>query len=227
MTLHYDDIMPWGRSYVEYLRMFDLQESELRLRILGCGDGPASFNAKSHHHGVQVISVDPLYLYGKNSIEKRIQAAYPIVLKQTQDHREKFKWDRFLSIEDLGRVRMEAMRDFLEDYEEGKRQGRYIPGSLPLLPFVNHAFDLAICSHLLFMYSDNLTYDFHAKSILELLRVAKEVRLFPLLDMNGNESSYAARIIRELPGYEIERRKVDYEFQRGANELLMIRHPRN
>jgi len=33
-------VVPWGRSYDEYIRMFSLTEADLGLRILGCGDGP-------------------------------------------------------------------------------------------------------------------------------------------------------------------------------------------
>lgn len=40
-----DKVVPWGRSYEEYISMFDLSEADLQLRILGCGDGPAGFNS--------------------------------------------------------------------------------------------------------------------------------------------------------------------------------------
>ena len=32
-----DQVVPWGRSFDEYRRMFALSDDELRLRILGCG----------------------------------------------------------------------------------------------------------------------------------------------------------------------------------------------
>ncbi len=38
-----DKIVPWGRSYDEYVSMFGLTKADLGLRILGCGDGPAGF----------------------------------------------------------------------------------------------------------------------------------------------------------------------------------------
>jgi hypothetical protein len=40
-------VVPWGRSFDEYRRMFVLSSDDLRLRILGCADGPASFNAEA------------------------------------------------------------------------------------------------------------------------------------------------------------------------------------
>lgn len=45
------------------------------------------------------------------------------------------------------------------------------------------SFDLAVCSHLLFLYSEHLSEDFHVESIKELCRVAGEARIFPLLEL--------------------------------------------
>ena len=46
MDFHYKDIVPWGRSFDEYLDMFNLSENDLVRNIVGVGDGPASFNAR-------------------------------------------------------------------------------------------------------------------------------------------------------------------------------------
>src|SRR5260370_30292561 len=40
------EVVPWGRSLDEYRAMFALSEGDLQGRLLGCGDGPASFNAE-------------------------------------------------------------------------------------------------------------------------------------------------------------------------------------
>ena len=72
MSIQYKDVVPWGRNFDEYSRMFNLTEWELRLRILGCGDGPASFNVECNQRGGQVISIDPLYHFSLDAIEKRI-----------------------------------------------------------------------------------------------------------------------------------------------------------
>ena len=46
-----EQVVPWGRSFDEYCRMFALSDDDLTLRILGCGDGPASFNAEANRRG--------------------------------------------------------------------------------------------------------------------------------------------------------------------------------
>ena len=45
MNFYYEDIVPWGRSFDEYLEMFDLSDEDLARDIVGIGDGPASFNS--------------------------------------------------------------------------------------------------------------------------------------------------------------------------------------
>ena len=55
------EVIPWGRSFDEYRLMFGLSEPELAGRLLGCGDGPASFNAEATVRGHSVISCDPIY----------------------------------------------------------------------------------------------------------------------------------------------------------------------
>ena len=41
MTIRLSEVIPWGRSFEEYRRMFALTDENLAERILGCGDGPA------------------------------------------------------------------------------------------------------------------------------------------------------------------------------------------
>jgi hypothetical protein len=56
-----DRVVPWGRSFDEYRRMFTLTDLDLGLKIVGCRDGPSSFNAKATRRGTRVTSVDPIY----------------------------------------------------------------------------------------------------------------------------------------------------------------------
>lgn len=47
MSFTLSEVVPWGRSYDEYLAMFSLSPEDLWQKILGCGDGPAGFNFSS------------------------------------------------------------------------------------------------------------------------------------------------------------------------------------
>lgn len=119
------------------------------------------------------------------------------------------------------------METFLADYPAGRAAGRYIVAELPTLPFDNHAFDAALCSHLLFLYSSQLGEALHHASLLELCRVGREVRVFPLLALGGSRSPHVDGSVAMLrsQGFAVSIERVPYEFQRGANEMLRIRQP--
>ena len=225
MTFKYSEAVPWGRSFDEYRRMFGLTEQELSLRILGCGDGPAAFNAEMSRLGHRVVSCDPLYQLSRKQIQERIDVTFENVMRQTRENQHKFVWASIKTPEDLGRVRMAAMEIFLEDFDGGKRDGRYITGELPTLPFDSEAFDLAVCSHFLFLYSGVLTFEFHQLAIEEMCRVAREARIFPLLNYNAELSPYLEPLLKALAeaGYNTFIERVSYEFQRGGNQMLRVR----
>ena len=52
--------------------MFNLTSDDLERKILGCGDGPASFNAELTELGGNIISVDPIYFFSADQIRQRI-----------------------------------------------------------------------------------------------------------------------------------------------------------
>lgn len=220
-----EQIVPWGRSFQEYARMFRLRDSDLAGRILGCGDGPASFNADMHRVGRRVISCDPIYAFQPDQIDDRIEAAYQTVLEQTRRHREDYIWDAIPSVEELGRIRMASMREFLADYRTSRHEGRYVAAALPHLPFLDRSFDLGLCSHLLFLYTEHLNEDLHVRSVLELGRVAREVRIYPMLDLHARLSAHVPAVRRacEAVGWRVTVERVPYESLRGANEMMRIR----
>ncbi len=220
-----DQVVPWGRSFDEYRRMFALSDVDLERRILGCGDGPASFNAEATRRGTSVVSCDPLYRCQAGQIRARIDATADEVLRQTRDNAGEFVWRAIRSVEELGRLRHAAMNDFLHDYPAGKAAGRYLDAELPRLPFEDRAFDLALCSHLLFLYSAQLDEAFHRAAAREMCRVAGEVRIFPLLALGATPSPWVGPVTDELraSGFEVSIECVDYEFQRGADRMMRIR----
>jgi hypothetical protein len=224
MAISLDEIVPWGRSFDEYAAMFGLTEVDLSGRILGCGDGPASFNAEAARRGHSVVSCDPIYRFSAAQIERRVHETCDTIMKQLGPNVDSFLWDTFGSPQGLGRARLAAMRTFLADYDNGKQEGRYVNASLPALPFPDKAFDLALCSHLLFLYSDHLSLGFHKQAVKELCRVAKAVRIFPLLDLACKKSVHLNPLVSELQGagYEFALIQVDYEFQKGANTFLRV-----
>jgi SAM-dependent methyltransferase len=220
-----DKVVPWGRSYTEYVNMFDLAEADLQRRILGCGDGPAGFNAVLTKQGGDVVSIDPIYAFDAAQVKRRVAETCEDVMAQMRKNQSDYVWSDISSVEELGRIRMSAMDTFLSDFELGKREGRYLAGELPSLPFKSGTFDIALSSHFLFLYSAHLSAEFHLQALQEMLRVAREVRVFPLLTLEGNPSPHLSPITEILVnlGFSAEFRRVPYEFQRGGNEMLLIK----
>jgi len=225
MIFKIESVIPWGRSMSEYVKMFDLTPDDLSLSILDCAGGPASFNVEMTRQGYKVISCDPIYQFTGSEIEQRVQDTYQAVINGVQINFDRFVWQDIQSPAQLGQIRIAAMSQFLEDFPLGIQQGRYVIDELPVLSFNTSQFDLALCSHLLFTYSDQLSLDFHVASILEMCRVAKEVRIFPLLvNMSGERSPWLEPVIDKLQqqGYKSEIKQVPYEFQKGGNKMLRI-----
>ena len=218
-------VVPWGRSFNEYKEMFSLNKYDLNKKILGCGDGPACFNAELTKAGGNIVSVDPVYQFTSKQIRSRIEQVYPQVIEQVSKNIDDYVWKSITDIEELGRTRMKAMECFLSDYEHGKESGRYINASLPELPFEENEFDLALCSHYLFLYSDHIDKYQHILSVKELCRVAKEVRIYPLLSLDGMESKHLEAVISLLKekGIDVFLQEVSYQFQKGATKMLVAK----
>lgn len=217
-------VIPWGRSFAEYISMFDLKPDELKLNILDCAGGPASFNAEMARQGYKAISCDPIYQFKAEEIAQRIQDTYQTVVNGVKANKDNYVWQNVKSPEEMGQIRMSAMQQFLQDFAEVAKEKRYITGELPVLPFSDKEFNLAFCSHFLFAYSDLFSLEFHMKSIIELCRVAHEVRIFPLLNISGETSILLPSVMKELEkqGYKLNIKQVSYEFQKGGNQMLQV-----
>jgi hypothetical protein len=224
MSVTLDQVVPWGRSLEEYRLMFDLSERNLGSRILGCGDGPASFNCEMTALGHTVVSCDPIYIFSKQQIEQRVRDAYDAITSQVKRHLENYLWDYFPDADQLGAHRLATMRRFLADFDAGKADGRYHTAALPHLPFADRQFDLAVCSHLLFLYSEQLSLAFHQAAIQELCRIADEVRIFPLLALDCQTSPYVEPIQAYFTeaGFAVAIVTVPYQFQRGGDKMMRI-----
>ncbi|MEQ5837819.1 class I SAM-dependent methyltransferase [Marinobacter sp. NFXS9] len=219
------NVVPWGRSFEEYQAMFGLSEGDLNRRILGCGDGPASFNAEATERGCKVTSCDPVYQFQAEKIRRRIEDVYPDIMAKMQQGADNYIWDSLGGVERLGEVRMKAMSRFLSDFDIGCQQERYVSASLPALPFSDSEFDLALCSHYLFLYSDHVDGAAHLASIRELCRVASEVRVFPVVSLDGKTSKHLDSVMTTLSadGIDVSLQPVSYRFQKGATEMLVAK----
>jgi hypothetical protein len=207
--------------------MFSLSDDDLEKKIIGCGDGPASFNAEMNERGNRVVSFDPVYCFSSEEIAARFEESVDPVINQVKATPESWTWKYHRDPEHLLLNRRKALSLFLKDFEKGKKEGRYELKEFPLVKYADQEFDLALCSHFLFLYSEHFPYEFHLSSILEMCRIAEEVRIFPILTLKQHKSPYLESILEHLKstGMSAEVREVDYELQRNGNQALFIKKP--
>ncbi|MDQ0193025.1 SAM-dependent methyltransferase [Paenibacillus wynnii] len=223
--LDLDRIVFIGRTFDEYMRMFDLLPEELAgRRILDCPAGACSFTAKANTLGADVTAVDIAYYHTPAKLAQKGLQDIEHAMHQLDKVQDNFVWEYFKSIDGLRKVRIEALTDSTQD--RTSVSNRYIPAVLPELPFRDQEFELTLSAHFLFMYGDRLDYDFHMQTLQELMRVTKEeIRIFPLVNLSSQRYEHLDPLIEYMvsQGWTAEEIKVPYEFQKGANHMLRIR----
>ncbi|MEM6254992.1 MAG: SAM-dependent methyltransferase [Cyanobacteria bacterium P01_D01_bin.156] len=224
MAVQLDKVVPFGRLLDEYVQMFSLTPEDLEKSILSVADGPAGFNAQGTRLGYQIKSVDPLYCFNSSEIKQQFYLVVDNIISQVENSMEDWVWIFHKSPSDLRKNRETALQYFCEDFDQGKLEGRYEIGELPKLNYPDASYDLGLCSHFLFLYSEQCDRTFHLASIREMLRVCREVRIFPLLSLNLQTSPHLGFVMKNLTalGYRCEIESVAYAFQRNGNKMLRI-----
>jgi hypothetical protein len=206
--------------------MFGLAPADLTAGpVLDCPGGAGPFGAEVRARGGEAVSADPAYALGPEALVGRVRAGMDRAFRYLDENREHYRWTFFRDPEDLRARREAALARFAEDYRGA--DARYVPAALPRLPFAARRFRLALCGYLLFAYPDDLDEAAHLAALRELLRVAGEVRVYPLIDTAYRRYEGLDALRRELAreGAESEVRRVDYELQRGGDEMLVVRAP--
>ncbi|MGG4199630.1 SAM-dependent methyltransferase [Peribacillus frigoritolerans] len=214
-----------GRTFEEYLDMFSLSVEELKgKKILDCPAGACSFPAVGNKSGLSVTACDIAYYHSGEDLNNKGLQDIEHAMEHMQNARSNYIWEYFKHIEGLRKNRLSALEDCVRDMRESS--DRYVPVTLPSLPFKDGEFDILLSAHFLFMYADRLDYQFHIETLNELLRVTKEeIRIFPIVDLEGKRYEHLDELIGLLAnnGCTVEEVKVPYEFQANANSMLKIR----
>ena len=135
MAMKLEKVVPFGRSLDEYVNIFNLSKTDLGKRILGVGDGPASFNAEATKLGGKVTSIDPIYQFNGSEILKRFNQTVDSIIDQVKASPDDWVWSYYRSPDNLHTNRVNAIHKFINDYDRGKQAGRYQIGELPKLNF--------------------------------------------------------------------------------------------
>jgi len=197
-----------GRTFDEYVRIFDLKESLLQKGpILDCPAGAASFAAEANRAGLDVIACDILYDLALQELTRKGEEDIRLIYDKVCKVSHLYVWDYYKDIDKLIVHRKEALELFAEDFADGLSHGRYRKAELPHLPFADNTFSLVISSHFLFLYGEMLGPEFHKASIMELMRVSSgEVRIFPLNGLDAKPYTHLGEMISFLhaAGIDVE-----------------------
>lgn len=214
----------WGHNIEENQEMFDMARENLNSTILEYGCGPSALNSQLHKSNPHIVSCDPLFNLDKSELTKEATHTFDEMVEKVRENQEKFDFTHYGGLEGLIKQRRAGMEEFFADYEKGKKEKRYLPLNTTELPFANFHFDYALSSHFLFAALDNKDIEYYLQCIRELARVAKEVRIFPLVDRFNQLSPFIGPVLLGLQqdNYGAEVREVPYHLQPRGNAMLRV-----
>ncbi|WP_131782281.1 hypothetical protein [Legionella gresilensis] len=218
------NLVLWGHHVDEYKEMFDLSDKDLAGKLLEFGSGPSAFNTEMTQDKKYCISCDPLFVLDKATLITKTTLVFSDMREKLTRDQDKFNFIAYGNLEGLIRKRRAGMQSFFNDYVQGKKEKRYLPLKDITLPFSDFSFDLALSSHYLFANIEEQDVGFHVAVIRELARVAKEVRIFPLVNRFNETSSQLGPVMLQLQqeNYGLEVRSVDYNLQPKGNAMLRV-----
>jgi hypothetical protein len=212
-----------GRTFTEYQRMFDFDPNRWAgQQILDCPAGACSLVAEAQDRGIAAVGADKMYDRSPAGLSKRCSEDIETAMDALDGVEDLYIWEFYEDVSELRAYRERAASRFLSDYAQNG--DCYIYADLPSTPFADDAFDLVLSAHFLFLYDDRLSYKFHDETIRELCRISGQLRVFPLHGFDADQSDIIEDLITELESedYTTAIREVPFEFQRGANEMLVV-----
>lgn len=218
------DLVLWGHHLDDYREMFDLTSAELAGDLLEFGSGPSAFNVEVREQALSCVSCDPMFSLDEATLRTKALLVFADRAERLAAESARFDFSRYGGFEGFLAERRAGMDAFFADYTLGKKEERYQAAQNVLLPYQDFSFDLALSSHYLFGGLENQDLDFHIQMVRELARVAKEVRIFPLVDYNDQSPPLLGPVLLALQqsNYGVEVRSVRYPLQAKGNAMLRV-----
>ena len=117
--LNLDRVVFIGRTFSEYMRMFNLEPSRLQgLKILDCPSGASSFGAEAYNeYGYKVVGCDVLYdndgqeIALTTAVEKRGKDDLDHMIERLSQVPDLYNWSLYADIDDLRKSRASSLRN--------------------------------------------------------------------------------------------------------------------
>lgn len=226
--LELNKVVLLGRTFDEYVRYFGLNPSELRgKKVLDIASGVSSFCAEANERGISATAFDLIYNASAEEIRSRCEPDLDFVTGEIGKV-ACYRWGFYKSPAGMRAYRERAYKAFLRDYARYGSQ-RYVFGRLPTLPFSDSQFDFCFVSYLLFVYEDQkpFDYEFHKRSLLEIMRVTTtEARFYPLVNFKAERCKFVDTLKADpdLRAFRFDEVQTDFEFLAGSNYYLQVTH---
>jgi hypothetical protein len=226
--LQLDRIAFYGRTFDEYCQLFGIDETTLSgKQILDVAGGSASFTAEANQRGVSVTACDPRYADGYDALAAKGNGDIDYMLEQMNKAGDQFDWSFYGDLTNRGDYARRSLNRFLLDYDQNPQ--RYVPGSLPSLPFADKSFDSVLSAHFLFVYGDWFDADFIVASLKECCRVAREaVRIYPLIRADGSRYPAFDEVMARMKQAKVDvhLESSSFRFVKTATHRFILRPPR-
>src|SRR5688572_3032505 len=126
--------------------MFSLSVETLKgKKILDCPAGACSFTAVGNKSGLDVTACDIAYYYSGEDLKNKGLQDIEHAMENMKKAKSNFVWDYFKDVEGLRKHRLSALKDCANDMRESSE--RYVPVTLPSLPFQDEEFDILLSAH--------------------------------------------------------------------------------
>ncbi|UQZ82841.1 hypothetical protein SK3146_02001 [Paenibacillus konkukensis] len=217
------------RSFDEYERMFALTGELLREGpVLDVAGGASSFVAEACSRGVAAQAADPLYAMEPEDIRSRGRREIESSTAKLEKLKHVYDWSYYGSLDNHRSIREQSLERFAGHYSQTQGTSVYTAAALPKLPFADESFSLVLCSHFLFLYSEQFDYAFHLEAVRELLRVCRQggaVMVYPLYSLNQQRYASLDRLISDVEqdGVKAHLSLSGLAFIPGSTERLTLR----
>lgn len=218
-----------GRTLHDYYQMFNLADADLTGRqVLDCPGGAASFAREANERGIDVTACDIAYHFTPDELLGKGLTDLDTLNKLIQENpRAAAMQQEFPRFQTMVQDMTVTLHETVEDIQQHGYGTRYVPGSLPNLPFPDQSFDLTLSGNLLFVYSEQLGYEFHLDALRELMRVTREeIRLFPLISLTDQQPSPYLQAVLDMverAGWTHEQIPSTYDLMQPGSNLLKLR----
>ncbi|MDQ0300610.1 ubiquinone/menaquinone biosynthesis C-methylase UbiE [Salibacterium salarium] len=216
------------RSYTEYKEMFMLHKKDFRSDIvLDVGAGASSFTAALIKTGHEAIAVDPLYNLSNEEMYELGRKEMKTASEKLSEKGNLFNWDYYHTLHDHDEMRNRSFQQFMDQYRQDNTKEKYVPGTLPNLPFYDNTFSFIVCNHFLFLYQEQFDFSFHIEAIKELVRVTKSggsILIYPLVDFKDERYPHLDKLISLLKkkSADAELYETDFRFLPSASHFLKV-----